>query len=146
MVDPVAAPVSVVIPCFRCAKTIERAVRSVARQTMPPTRVYLVDDASQDETVSVLEGLKSKYPVGWIEVLSLETNSGPAKARKAGWERASTPFVAFLDSDDTWLPEKVGQQYSWMIRNEEASLSAHARVMSKSGIEIPGRTKSHRVA
>ena len=63
------APVSVVVPCFRCADTIADAVASVAAQVLRPAEVLLVDDGSGDGTLERLEELAQAYPQGWIKVL-----------------------------------------------------------------------------
>jgi glycosyltransferase involved in cell wall biosynthesis len=119
------APVSVVIPCYRCSATISRAVESIAQQVMRPQEVILVDDASGDNTLSTLYEIQARYYKGWIKVLCLPRNSGPSTARNAGWEAARESFVAFLDADDSWHPHKIEIQFSWMEANPEVALSAH---------------------
>ena len=98
-----------VVPCYRCAATIERAIASVAAQTQRPQEVILVDDASGDETLQQLYSLQSQYGE-WIKVVALTTNVGAASARNAGWNVATQPYIAFLDSDDAWHPQKVAIQ------------------------------------
>ena len=61
MKDNVVAPVSVVIPCYRCAATIARAIASIAQQTRKPAEVLLVDDASGDGTLAVLQELAQQH-------------------------------------------------------------------------------------
>lgn len=63
-------PVSVVIPCYRCADTIERALLSVARQSAVPEAVILIDDLSGDDTLDQLYRLQRRYPAGWISVIA----------------------------------------------------------------------------
>lgn len=120
-----AVPVSVVVPCFRCASTIERAVQSVAAQSSLPAEVILVDDCSQDQTFDRLESLAARHAPGWIKIKRLESNSGVASARNAGWAVASQPFVAFLDSDDAWHPKKLEIQYGFMKVNPEVAVCGH---------------------
>lgn len=124
MGDGAIAPVSVVVPCFRCGATIGRAVASIAGQTQKPAEVLLVDDASGDETSSSLQQLVSDYP-GWVKVLVLAHNQGPSAARNAGWEAATQPYVAFLDADDSWHPEKIRIQYRFMHDNPAIDISGH---------------------
>jgi len=131
MTDDFAAPVSVVVPCFRCASTIERALASIMRQTMKPAEVILVDDASGDGTFAVLHGLAQQHP-GWIKVIALDKNLGAASARNAGWEAASQPYLAFLDADDAWHPEKIRIQYLWMMAHPEYGLTGHAHSVERS--------------
>ena len=94
--DRVFVPISVVIPCFRCSATIERAVMSVAVQSVLPNEVILVDDASGDDTLSQLHRLQSRFSTGWIKIIELNTNSGAGTARNKGWDAAKSEFVAFL--------------------------------------------------
>lgn len=120
-----AAPVSVVIPCYRCAGTIRRAVRSVMEQTAPPAQLILVEDAGGDGTLESLRELRKSYGESRVEVRALRANGGPARARNAGWEAASEPYVAFLDADNTWHPRKLEVQCGWMEQNPQALFSGH---------------------
>jgi glycosyltransferase involved in cell wall biosynthesis len=119
------ASVSVIIPCYRCSNTIERAVDSVAKQTLRPAEVILVEDGSGDGTLEKLKELQQQYGKEWIKVVALESNSGPSIARNTGWNLASQDFIAFLDADESWHPEKIAIQYSWMIANPQVCLSGH---------------------
>ena len=121
-------PVSVIIPCYRCAVTIERAVDSVLNQTQVPEEIILVDDFSDDgsATISYLKNLKQKYQKFNIQILSLEKNQGPGSARNEAWKIASQPYIAFLDADDSWYPNKLELQYSWMKSHPEVLLTAHS--------------------
>ena len=101
------ASVSVVIPCFRCSATIGRAVASAARQSLLPAEIILIDDASGDNTLATLRALRDTYGTDWIKVIGLKENGGPAYARNIGWNLATGDYVAFLDSDDEWLPDKL---------------------------------------
>lgn len=120
------APVSVVIPCYRCANTAARALESVFAQTWRPSEVILIDDHSGDETLEQLHLLKSRYPADWIHILALPENCGPGTARNMGWKHSSQPYVAFLDADDAWHPKKVEIQLAWMLGHPEAALTGHA--------------------
>lgn len=121
--EVVFAEVSVIIPCYRCVDSIRRAVISVYEQTLRPFEVLLIDDCSNDGTLGFLHLMKDEFPAGWIKVIELPHNMGPASARNAGWERASQPFVAFLDSDDSWHPLKTELQLTWMKSNPGVSLT-----------------------
>jgi glycosyltransferase involved in cell wall biosynthesis len=119
------APVSAVIPCYRCADTIGRAVGSVAAQTRPPAELILVDDGSGDGTLERLRALAASHPAGWIKVLALSENRGAADARNAGWAAATQPYLAFLDADDAWHPRKLEIQSAFMRQHPEVALCAH---------------------
>ena len=118
-------PVSVVIPCYRCARTVERAVASVAAQTVAPLELILVDDGSSDETRNVIVALRARYMEGWIKLVLLDQNVGAASARNAGWDQASGRFVAFLDADDSWHPRKIELQYQFMVSEPDVAVSGH---------------------
>lgn len=130
------ASVSTIIPCYRCAETINRAVDSVAKQTLLPAELILVDDGSGDSTLEKLLQIQNDYGKDWIKVLGLKHNSGPAIARNAGWDLASCDYLAFLDADDTWHPEKIAVQYEWMRQHPEISLSGHRVEIQKSHNQI----------
>ncbi|NIE67000.1 glycosyltransferase [Burkholderia sp. Ax-1719] len=119
------ASVSVIIPCFNCSSTIERALESLAHQRLRPKEVILVDDCSTDDTPEQLKKLAGCYEAGWVRVIELERNSGPGRARNIGWENASQPYIAFLDSDDAWDLEKLEIQYGWMIRHPHVAITGH---------------------
>lgn len=118
------APVSVVVPCYRCATTIGRALASVAAQTQRPAEVIVVDDASGDETLQQLYNLQAQHGP-WIKVVALATNGGAATARNAGWNLATQPYIAFLDADDAWHPQKIEIQYAYMQQHPDVALSGH---------------------
>lgn len=118
--------VSVVVPCYRCKETIERAVASVMRQTQVPAELILVDDQSGDGSLDLLKLIQSKYGCNQIKVVSLTVNQGAASARNAGWDVATQPYVAFLDADDAWHSLKIEIQLEWMLKHPEAALTGHA--------------------
>ncbi|GLQ51921.1 glycosyltransferase family 2 protein [Dyella flava] len=118
-------PVSVVVPCFRCADTIGSAVASIAAQSAWPMEVLLVDDGSNDGTLERLYEVASRYPPGWVRVLTMSCNSGPSAARNLGWENATQPWIAFLDADDTWHPWKLQLQMDAVAADRVIALIAH---------------------
>lgn len=133
-------PVSVVVPCYRCRATIERAVASVVAQTWRPAQLILVDDASDDDTAVLLDAIQQRLG-DWVEVLVLAENGGAAQARNAGWERATQTFVAFLDADDAWHPRKLEVQYGYMADHPQIALSGHKhRELSSHASELPNWT------
>ncbi len=137
------APVSVVIPCYRAALTIARALASVAVQSCRPYEVIVVDDGSTDDTLAVLSKLEKEYGASWLKVISLEKNRGPATARNCGWELASQPWIAFLDADDTWHYDKIALQFGFMESHPEIALSGH--LCSDSQTRKPRLMKRFRV-
>lgn len=100
--------ISVVIPVRNRASLIVRALESVAAQTYPAAEIIVVDDASTDETVEVVNRLAAT--IGNLQVLSLKDNVGAGEARNIGVRAAKGELIAFLDSDDRWYPEKLAMQ------------------------------------
>ena len=118
-------PVGVIIPCYNCSATIDRAVASVANQSARPAEVVLINDASTDDTLAQLFGLQKKFGKTWIRVVSLPQNRGPAAARNAAWNLSGQTYLAFLDADDSWHPEKVDIQYRWMKNRPDVWVTSH---------------------
>lgn len=134
------APVSVVIPCYRCVATIERAVRSVLDQTVLPAEIILVDDFSNDagQTLGILhkmQRLDARLP---IRLIVLRQNGGPGSARNAAWDVSVQKYIAFLDADDSWHPKKLEVQWSWMSRHPGVVLSGHASSIIEEHVAVPG--------
>ncbi len=121
-------PVSVIIPCYNCIDTVERAVASVAAQTYLPEEVILVDDGSTDFTIEKLFELKNFYGKKWINVIRLKHNYGQAFARNLGWDAASEAYLSFLDADDSWHPRKIEIQLDWMISHPDVVMTAHRSI------------------
>ena len=96
--------VSVIIPTYNRAHLLPRCLDSVLAQDYPPSEVIVVDDGSTDSTLSLLQ---DSYP--GIRVIP-QQNKGVSAARNAGIGAAESDWLAFLDSDDTWFPRKLGRQ------------------------------------
>ncbi len=134
------APVSVVVPCYRCGDTIGDAVASIATQTRRPAEVLLVDDASGDDTLDALQRVADAYPAGWVKVIASSPNGGPSRARNLGWQQAVQPYIAFLDADDTWAPDKVAWQMAELERDPRIALIAHRmKVAPRGAAPVPAR-------
>jgi glycosyltransferase involved in cell wall biosynthesis len=101
---------AVVIPAWNAADTILETLRSVAAQSIPATEIVVVDDGSTDDTLSVAES--SLVPIRPIRRLVQE---GPGAATTLGVQSVRTPFIAFLDADDLWLPDKMERQLAHLV-------------------------------
>lgn len=104
--------VSVIMPTYNCGKYIAASIDSVIAQTVTDWEIQIVDDCSTDDTESVLASYLNQYPQ--IHYYRLSQNSGPAVARTEAIKRANGRYIAFLDSDDLWLPEKLEKQIAFM--------------------------------
>jgi glycosyltransferase involved in cell wall biosynthesis len=107
--------VSVIIPTYNRAMKVARAVASVLYQSFRDLEVIVVDDGSSDHTRSVLE-LFGRH----IRVLFHEASRGVSAARNTGIAASQAPFIAFLDSDDYWMPEKLERQMGFFQLHPDA--------------------------
>ena len=102
--------ISVVIPTYNREHTLRRAVQSVLGQTFTDFEVIVVDDCSTDQTKNLVESFRDKR----IVYVRHDQNAGPGAARNTGIRRARGQLIAFLDSDDEWLPEKLRLQVEFL--------------------------------
>lgn len=100
--------VSVIIPCFNRAHIIVQAVRSVQEQTLRDWELLIVDDGSSDDLPGALSSLMAADPR--IKIVRHAQNRGEPAARNTGIAAARGRFIAFLDSDDAWMPRKLERQ------------------------------------
>jgi glycosyltransferase involved in cell wall biosynthesis len=96
--------VSVVIPVYNNASFIGDAIESVLCQTLRPIEIIVVNDGSTDNTSDILEKCSKRI------ICIQQENRGPASARNNGIRNSKGDFIAFLDSDDMWMPNKLGRQ------------------------------------
>ncbi|NQV48828.1 MAG: glycosyltransferase family 2 protein [Rhodospirillaceae bacterium] len=115
--------ISVIIPAYKAVQTIERALACVAAQTLKPDEVIVVDDGSQDGTLKAAQAFKDKMDAIDLKVISQE-NLGAGAARNRAIEEASGTWLAFLDADDEWLPEKLATSMQ-AINEHGLTLLAH---------------------
>lgn len=122
------ASVSVIIPCYCGENTIKRAILSVIEQTLPVQEIIIINDGSTDQTENVINHLINLYPNHSLKLISLDKNGGVSNARNLGWDHATSDYIAFLDADDSWHPDKIKIQYSWMKEHPQIDFSGHQRV------------------
>lgn len=115
--------ISVVIPCYNSNNTIERALDSISNQKLLPLEVILVDDCGQDDLSALFDQIKSKYiNLFDLKLIKAEENGGAGSARNIGWNNAIGKYIAFLDSDDSWLSEKLEMQLKYFEDDPELTL------------------------
>lgn len=107
--------VSVIVPNYNCEKFIGETVNSVINQTYKNWELLIVDDCSTDGSVEVIKKLQAAD--GRIKLFINEKNSGAAASRNKALKEASGKWIAFLDSDDLWLPDKLEKQIAFMEEN-----------------------------
>lgn len=110
--------VSVIMPAYNSGALISRALRSVQDQSCPDWEVLVIDDASWDDTAARVADIAGADPR--IRLMTHGRNQGAAAARNTGISAAQGRYIAFLDSDDAWLPDKLRQQLALMDRKGAA--------------------------
>ncbi len=120
--------ISVIIPAFNRAHTLPKALDSVLSQTLKPREIIVVDDGSTDETNAVL----ADYP--GLCIIS-QDNRGVSAARNVGIEKAGGEWLAFLDSDDEWLKEKLEKQWD-VICNDDKLICHTEEIWIRNGQRV----------
>lgn len=110
--------VSIITPSFNSVNYICHTIESILNQGYTNWELIIVDDCSTDNSREVIQSYVNQD--SRIKLICLKQNSGAAVARNTGIENAIGRFIAFLDSDDTWHPEKLEQQVSFMLKNDYA--------------------------
>lgn len=110
------APVAAILPVFNGAAWVRRAVASILTQTRPPAEIIAIDDGSRDDSAAILAELSG------VRLLRQE-NSGVAAARNTGVAATTSPFLAFLDQDDAWTPNKLALQLAALEAEPGAGFS-----------------------
>ncbi len=121
--------VSVIIPAYNSAGYLTEAIDSAYSQTVEPAEVIVVNDGSTDNTELLLARLAKALPrtFEWIT----QPNSGPGSARNAGVSLAKGDFIAFLDSDDLWAPDKLARHLAHFAAEPHLTLSFTARTITR---------------
>ena len=113
--------ISVVIPSFNRAKLLKRAINSVQNQTYSNWEIVIVDNFSKDETDLILEPLLSDK----ILIIKINNEGVIAKSRNVGIKNAKGKYIAFLDSDDWWLPKKLELIINEFTKYKDTDLIYH---------------------
>jgi glycosyltransferase involved in cell wall biosynthesis len=121
---------------------IFNAIASVLGQSLQPTEIVVVDDASTDGTV---QALRERYGDA-VRIVSLTENRGPSGARNEGVRVTSAPLIAFLDDDDEWLPEKLQVQCRLIEETSCHLVFSRVELIDSSGVALQGRRPIYREA
>ncbi len=112
--NDVASHIAVVMPCFNGLPYIQQALQSVAAQTLPPLALFVVDDGSSDASADAVRDFAASHPALRIELIQ-QANAGEPAARNAGIQAAlaaGAKWIAQLDNDDWWEPDKLALQFA----------------------------------
>ena len=124
-------PVSVIIPTYNRAALVKEAVASVLAQTWREFELIVVDDGSTDDTPEALAPYASR-----IRLLRRENRGGVSAARNAGMAAARGEWLAFLDSDDLWLPEKLARQMAYLAAHPDAAWCQTEETWVRRGVRL----------
>jgi len=123
-------PVSVIIPTYNRCGLLERAIKSVLVQSMPAREIIVVDDGSKE---GLLDEIKAKFPqVIWLR----QKNKGVAAARNYGIRESRDSWIALLDSDDEWEPDKLECQAEYILSNPQSRALHTQERWIRSGNEV----------
>jgi succinoglycan biosynthesis protein ExoO len=136
--------VSVIVPAYNASAFLARALDSALAQTVPALEIIIVDDASTDDTCVLAQRYADAHPT--IKVIKLAQNAGPSKARNTGIAAASGTWVAVLDADDAWRPNRIealaplGEAHQAdYVADNQVLYDAVAQRESRLGFEPTGR-------
>ena len=127
--------VSVIIPTFNRAWALEKAVDSVLAQDYKAIEVIVIDDGSTDNTLDLLSGYGNR-----IQVIS-QQNKGVSSARNLGIKRSHGKFIALLDSDDAWEPDKISCQIGFFEQHPDALICQTEEIWIRNGKRVNPKVK-----
>lgn len=129
--------VSVIMPVYNSSRYLGEAIESVLGQSYEALELILIDDASSDESVTIIHSYQAKDPR--VHLIALEENQGAAVSRNAGLRQARGQYVAFLDSDDLWVQDKLRRQLDFMkTQGHDFTFTAYAFITSTGSIRPAG--------
>ena len=126
--------VSIITPAYNAARWLPETMASVQAQTLTGWEQLLVDDGSSDNSVALIEAAAQADPR--FRLLRTPFNAGPSAARNVGLDAARGRFIAFLDADDLWLPEKLVRSVEWMTARGYPFIHHDYRHISHDGARV----------
>ena len=153
MAQQPAPLVSVIMPAYNAEKYIAAAIESVCAQSMPNLELIILDDCSSDGTAAIAERFAAKDPR--IRLYAGAQNVGVAQLRNQGIELSRGRYIALLDSDDTWHPQKLEKQLELLKKNDAALCYCSYAIVDDAGqklrndyivperIDYPGQLKEN---
>lgn len=129
--------ISIITPCYNSADFISDTIQSVVNQSYNNWELILIDDNSKDETCAIIKKFTAKY--NNIQLIKLDKNAGVSNARNLGLAAAKGKYVAFLDSDDIWLNNKLKIQVNFMEKNSLVMCFGSYKRINESGSIISGK-------
>ena len=106
--------VDIIMPNYNKGKYIKESIKSVINQSYKNWKLFIIDDSSNDNSRDIIKNFKKKKN---IKIFFLKKNRGPSYCRNYGIKRSKSKFIAFLDSDDYWIKNKLKSQINFMLKN-----------------------------
>ena len=132
--------VSVIIPTYNRGWIIEEAIDSVLAQDFKDFELIVVDDGSTDDTGQILDSYDQDL------IVLRQSNKGVSAARNRGIAAAKGRLIAFLDSDDLWLPRKLSSQVDFLNSNPVAVINQTEEIWIRNGVRVNPKTRHHKFA
>lgn len=132
--------VSVIIPTYNRAWSLRETVDSVLAQDYPDFDLFVVDDGSTDDTQALLAAYGDRITI------VRQSNQGVSAARNRGIDASSGELIAFLDSDDRWLPEKLSRQVDWFTHHPDALICQTEEIWIRNGRRVNPKNRHKKPA
>jgi len=131
--------ISLIIPSFNRQESLQRALNSVFQQDLLPDEVIVIDDGSTDATATMI---KTEFPqVNYI----YQENKGVSAARNTAIKQAKGEWIALLDSDDTWLPEKLSRQIQALQQAPDVKVCHTEEIWIRNGVRVNAMNKHKKI-
>ena len=131
--------VSVIIPMYNAERFVKQTIESVLNQTYKEIEIIVIDDNSTDASASIVQQMMSEYPQ--IRYFKFNENKGVANARNKAIDMATGRYIAFLDSDDLWFPEKIEKQIRLLKEKDGCFSYAGIQMIDEDGTLLKDKRK-----
>lgn len=124
--------IDAIIPTYNRAEVLPRAIKSILAQTHPVKNIWVIDDGSTDNTLEVMAAFSANPIIHYVKT----ENRGVSHARNIGVGLSISPWIAFLDSDDEWLPERLEKQVAVLAKNPDLNLVHGEEIWIRNGVRV----------
>ena len=129
--------IDVILPTHNRAYCLDRSIHSVLSQSYHDLRLMIIDDGSKDDTKKIIETFQKDSRVNYLH----QDNQGVSAARNLGIRHAQGEWIAFLDSDDEWLPNKLEKQVKYLEENPTCRFVHSDEIWMRNGVRVNPKKK-----